>query len=83
MSLPPVKGEKLVLRFLDVSRAHPHCPLRRKVYARLPKDCGVPAGYVVLLLKALYGLRDANQSFELLAAKLMIELEFTQGLFSP
>ena len=31
-------GSEIVLRFLDISRAHPHCPIHRKVYIRLPQE---------------------------------------------
>ena len=36
MSVSSDCGEHIVLRFLDVSRAHPHVPIKRLVYIELP-----------------------------------------------
>jgi hypothetical protein len=36
--------EQLVIRFLDISRAHPHCPARRPVYVWLPLEAGLLEG---------------------------------------
>ena len=45
MSLKPVDGEPILLQFLDISKAHLHCPvLRDNVYVRLPKEFGIAAG---------------------------------------
>ena len=54
------------LSFLDISRAHLHSPIRRRVYVKAPKeDLDAGPGDCWLLRKAMYGLRDAGQRFGL------------------
>ena len=50
----------LIVRFLDISRAHPHCDIRRRVFIRLPKEAHAPKDHCGLLNKKLYGTRDAK-----------------------
>ena len=64
MSTPTDKDH--VIRFLDISRAHPHCRIRRLVYIRLPEEDprSVDKDLCGRLNMALYGTRDAGQNFE-------------------
>ena len=55
------KGQKI--DFIDVRRAYFHAPARRLVYVKLPPEDGEP-GMCGRLVKALYGTRDAAQSWE-------------------
>ena len=57
----------IVLTFLDISRAHPHCPVKRHVYVELPKEHPASSNPTscALLLRTLYGCRDAGSNFEL------------------
>eukprot|EP00959_Pyramimonas_sp_CCMP1952_P216753 4532901-Pyramimonas_sp.AAC.1 len=57
-----------VIIFIDITRAHPHCKMRRKVWVVLPPEDPEAAepGARGLLERSLCGLRDAGQSFELL-----------------
>ena len=87
LTMTPLPGEEdHVLMFLDITRAHPHCPMRRKVWINLPAEdprSGEPnvCGY---LLRSLYGLRDAGQSFELFVTETMTsKLSFEPGSWSP
>ena len=59
-------GSEIVLRFLDSSRANPHCPSHRKVYTRLPQEDPSSGDRAMCgrLNMALYGTRDAGQNFE-------------------
>ena len=57
----------MVLLFLDISRAHPHVPMKRTLCIELPPEHaehhnGAKGG---LLLSHLYEVRDASQNFEL------------------
>ena len=52
-----VEGDEDVLMLLDISRAHLHSPLARAVFVTID-------GKVYKLLKAMYGLRDAEAAFE-------------------
>eukprot|EP00971_Amphidinium_carterae_P104018 2059882-Amphidinium_carterae.3 len=70
------------LQFMDITRAHPHCRVEREVYIRLPdedpasrdgKHCG-------LLLRCLYGLRDASRAFEKYVAETMTTMGFQCGV---
>jgi hypothetical protein len=83
MSLQPLDGEPIVMQFLDISKAHPHCPmLRQNVYVRLPKEFGISAGMCALLIMCLYGLRDAPKAFEFRLREAFIAAGYKPGVFS-
>ena len=76
--------EDIVLMFLDISRAHPHCPIHREVCTELPTEhpaakdktrCG-------LLMMTLYGCRDAGSNFELFVFEILSEAGCVRGLTS-
>ncbi|CAK0826820.1 unnamed protein product [Prorocentrum cordatum] len=83
MSSDPSEGR--VLRFLDISRAHPHCEIKRAVYIKLPEEdpMSQEIGTCGLLRMALYGTRDAGQNFELTTAETVIGAGCDQSAFSP
>ena len=84
MSLRGKGGEPLVMQFLDVSRAHPHCDaLRDSFYIEAPPEFGLAAGMCLLVLKAWYGMRDAGQAFEFAVRDHFVSEGFEQGMFSP
>ena len=74
-----------VLMFIDITRAPPHCTMRRQVWVQLPaedprsKDEGVCG----LLLRSIYGLRHAGMNFEQLTRRVVDKLGFTCGLWTP
>ncbi|CAK0798994.1 unnamed protein product, partial [Prorocentrum cordatum] len=72
-----------VIIFIDITRAHPYCKMRRKVWVVLPPEDPKAAepGVCGLLERSLYGLRDAGQSFELLVRETMEALGFKTGLW--
>ena len=78
-------AEKKCLRFLDISRAHPHCEIKRVVYIRLPEEDprSTEEGICGKLLMALYGTRDAGQNFELTTAQVLKQGGCEQSAFSP
>ena len=61
------KPEHDLLMFLDITRAHPHCPMRRKVWIAPPAEDPRASedGTCGFILRSLYGMRDAVQDFEL------------------
>eukprot|EP00973_Karenia_brevis_P058659 8169028-Karenia_brevis.AAC.1 len=66
--MSPFPGEEdFVLLFIDITRAHPHCVMKRNVWATLPPAGPNPSNpkLCAKLLPSVYGLRDAGQSFEL------------------
>ena len=74
-----------VLTFIDISRAHPHAPMRRDLWVKLPPEdprSGEP-GICGRLLKCMYGAKDAGQNFELYTHDFMVGREFQVGLFTP
>ncbi|CAK0896231.1 unnamed protein product [Prorocentrum cordatum] len=83
MSSDPSEGR--VLRFLGISRARPHCEIKRTVCVKLPgKDpMSQEVGTCGLLRMALYGTRDAGQVFELATAETVIGAGCDQSAFSP
>ena len=83
MSQP--KEKKHVLRFLYISRAHPHCRIRRLVYIKLPEEDPRSADPTLCgrLNIALYGTRDAGQSFEFEVREVVTGAGCEQGISSP
>ena len=77
MSVGSDGGEPVVLRFLDVSRAHPHVPIKRLVYIELPLEANAPLGMCGRLNGLLYGCRDASQGFEFFVCEILV----TEGGF--
>ena len=72
-----------VLGFYDISRAHFHSPVRRKVYiVPPPEDESITTG-CARLLRAAYGLRDAGQCFEIFCEEVMGKLGFQVGVVHP
>ena len=69
--LAMVARDDLELHQLDVKTAFLNAELDRDVYAYPPQGSGVPAGKVLLLKRAVYGLRQAPRAwFEKLKAHL-------------
>ena len=70
---------------LDISRAHPHCEIKRLVYVRLPLEDprSQEAGVCGVLNMALYGTRDAGQNFELTTTETLTQAGIVQGIFTP
>ena len=70
------------LGFIDIRRAYFHAKARRRVYVQLPPEDAEP-GMCGLLLKSMYGTRDAAQNWEDCYVEAMQELGFRRGLGSP
>eukprot|EP00972_Heterocapsa_arctica_P075901 11193955-Heterocapsa_arctica.AAC.1 len=67
---------------MDVSRAHFHSPARREVYVELPPEDGIP-GQCALLLKPMYGTRDAAWNWEQFYSAGMKDGGSESGKYSP
>ena len=71
------------LGFYDISRAHFHGPARRTMVIKVPReDDECTSGYAVLD-KAMYGMRDAAQCFDVASEKAMTAMGYDTGKFSP
>ena len=77
--------EEHVLLFLDVTRAHPHCFLTRKVWCKLPQEDprSNEEGVCATLRRSLYGLRDAGHIFDKLTRETLLGIDFVCGVWSP
>ena len=74
--------DDVVIALLDVSRAHFHSPPRRKVYVDLCEEDSVE-GMCALLLKSMYGTRDAASNWEGFYTAVMVKGGFRSGSYSP
>ena len=64
------RGREVVITFLEVSRAHLHSSVRRKVFVgACGEDTKCPLGHSWQLMKAMYGLRDASAAFDKMAVQ--------------
>ncbi len=73
--------EEMCLDFTDVARAYFHARVRREMYVDLPRE-DHEEGMCGKLGKAMYGTRDAAQSWEVDYAEMMKEAKFKQGAYS-
>ena len=75
----------MLLRVLDISRAHPHCEIKRLLYVRLPLEDprSQEPGVCGVLNMALYGTRDAGQNFELTTMDTLTQAGAMQGICTP
>ena len=74
-----------VLMFIDITRAHPHCTMRRRMWVQLQAEetRSEEEGVCGLLLRSIYGLRDAGVNFEQLTRQVMDKVGFTCALWTP
>ena len=74
-----------LLMFIDITRAHTHCTMRRQVWVELPAEDprSKEEGVCGLLLRSIYGSRDANVNFEMLTLQVIDKLDFNCGLWTP
>ena len=63
----------LLLRHLDINQAFIQAYLDDVVYIRLPAGCGDMSGEVVLLQRAVYGLRQAGRQWSLRLSKVLLQ----------
>jgi len=86
ISLQCERDDDLVLLFLDISRAHPHVPMKRELYTELPEEHPewTPEKKKVGLLRThLYGVRDAGQNFELMVETVCVQAGCKRGQHHP
>eukprot|EP00975_Prorocentrum_lima_P002385 521902-Prorocentrum_lima.AAC.1 len=71
--------------FIDITRAHPHSKMRRKVWVASPKEDphGSDPDLCARLLRCVCGLRDAGHNFELFIYSVVESLGFEAGAWSP
>ena len=74
--------DELVIAFFDISRAHFHSPVRRKVAIRRQGDPSCPSG-IAMLNREMYGTKDAAQCFDLYCERTMEKLDYNIGVFNP
>ena len=74
--------DELVKAFFDISRAHYHSPVRRKVAIRMQSDPSCPSG-IAMLNRAMNGTKDAAQCFDSYCERTMEKLDHSIGVFSP
>ena len=68
--------------FIDVRRAYFHAKSRRRVFVKLP-DEDSEQGKCGLLLKSMYGTRDAAQNWEVEYSEFMAGIGFERGIAVP
>ena len=68
--------------FIDIRRAYFHSKARRRVFVQLPEE-DAQEGMCGMLLKAMYGTRDAAQNWEYEYAEFMQSIGFKRGIANP
>ena len=76
------RGGKLSLRLIDISRAHFYGRATRRVFVTLPEG-DESEGKCALLLKTMYGTRDASSTWQRDYSELMSKYGFSAGKAWP
>ena len=76
------KGGDLKLRLLDISRAHFYGNAERRVFVTLPEGDKLE-GHCGLLLKSMYGTRDAANIWQRDYTELLLQHNFTRNTAWP
>ena len=63
------------MAFFDISRAHFHSPVRRKVVIKMHGDPSCQQG-IAMLNRAMYGTKDAAQRFDSYCQRTMEKLDY-------
>ena len=79
MGQPVAWTEPVVLMLIDVRWAHFCSPVQKKVFVELPEEAGTDKSKVGLLLRSMYGCRDAGVNWEFAICEVMIAIGFVQG----
>ena len=74
--------DEVVIAFFDISRAHFHSPVRRKVAIKMQGYPSCPSG-TAMLNRAMYGTKDAAQCFDSYCERTMEKLDYNIGVFNP
>ena len=74
--------DELLIAFFDISRAHFHSVVRRKVAIRMQGDPSCPSG-MAMLNRALYGTKDAAQCLDSYCERTTEKLDYSIGVFNP
>ena len=75
--------EPVVLMLVDVRQAHFYSAARRKVFVELPVEACTDKNKVGLLVRSMYGCRDAGVNWEFAICQVMTAIGFVQGGASP
>ena len=78
MGQPVAWTEPVVLMLIDVRWAHFCSPVQKKVFVELPEEAGTDKSKVGLLLRSMYGCRDAGVNWEFAICEVMIAIGFVQ-----
>ena len=68
--------------FIDVRRAYFHAKARRRVFVKLPEE-DYEEGMCGMLIKAMYGTRDAAQNWEFEYVDFMGKIGFSKSRATP
>ena len=80
------KGYRSAPRFVminDAARAFFEADMKRYVCIELPAEEGAPEDEVGLLLKSLYGTRDASANFQELVKEVLVKAGFKRSRYNP
>ena len=77
------RRKRKVLGFYDISRAHFHSEVRRKIYIIPPAEDEAITTGLARLKRAMYGTKDAAQCFDSKASKSMNAIDYKPGVFNP
>jgi hypothetical protein len=78
-----VAAENLECRQFDIKNAFTESPLRERVFLSAPQGVEVRKGYVLRVLRSLYGLKQAARDWNTLIRQFLIEIGFQQSLAEP
>jgi hypothetical protein len=78
-----VASEDLECHHFDIKNAFTESFLKEKIYLTQPKGVPVKDGYVLRVLRSLYGLKQSARDWNLLCRNYLLEIGFEQSLADP
>jgi hypothetical protein len=78
-----VAAENLECNHLDIKNAFTESTLKERIYLSKPAGVPVQEGYVLRVLRSLYGLKQSARDWNLLCRDYLIKLGFVQSLANP
>ena len=79
---PGLRERGMKIGFIDVRRAYFHAKARRRVFVKLPEE-DYEEGMCGMLIKAMYGTRDAAQNWKFEYVEFMGNIGFSKSRATP
>ena len=67
----------------DIGNAYLNAPCREKIWFKAGRECGADMGKVMIITRALYGLKSSGASWRAMLSKSILEMGFQSSIVDP